>query len=68
MSIFNPKKGRNITIITKKVRKYDVCWWFLGKFYFLTGVPLKFYQKSNSTPKNNLFSIFSKNVLQKNEN
>ena len=31
---------------------------FLGKFYILIGVTLKFYQKPNFTPKNNLFSTF----------
>ena len=31
---------------------------FLGKLYFLTAVTLKFYQKSNSSPKNYLFSAF----------
>ena len=48
MSIFSPKNGQNITIITKKGKKIrmSVCE-FLGKFYFLTSVTLKFYQKSN---------------------
>ena len=38
---------------------------FSGKFYFLTGVTLKFYLKSNSTPKNNLFSTISRKYLVK---
>ena len=49
MSIFSPKKEQNITIITKKSEKIVMSVsGFLGKFYFLTGVTLKFYQNSQN--------------------
>ena len=52
MSIFIPKKGRNITIITKKCEKVLISVVvFLGKFYFLTSVTFKFYQKSKKNQK-----------------
>ena len=62
MSIFGPRKELNINIITD----YNEKMWentptkcgFLGNFNFLTDVTCKFYQKSNSSPKNNLFSKF----------
>ena len=55
MSIFSPKKEQNITIIRRKSKKILMSvGGFLGKFYFLCY--LKFYQKPNSQPKNNLFS------------
>ena len=38
---------------------------FWGKFYFLTGYTLKFYQKSKTSPTNNLFSTFSKKYFPK---
>ena len=40
-------------------------WKKMEKFYFVTGVTLKFYQKSNSSPKNNLFSTFSRKYFTK---
>ena len=41
MSIFSPKKGQNITIITKKGEKILVSVGiFLGKIYFLNGIIL----------------------------
>ena len=52
MIIFSPKKGQTITIIMKKVETILISAdGFLGKFYLLTGVTLKFYQKSNSSIK-----------------
>ena len=55
-------KKQNITIITKKSEKILMCVgvFFFGKILFLTGVTIKFYQKSNFSPKNNLFSTFSR--------
>ena len=38
---------------------------YLGKFYFLTGVTLKFWQKFNTSHKNKLFSIFSEKCFTK---
>ena len=59
MLIFSPNERQNLTIITKKGEKILLsAGGFLGKIYFLTGVILKFYQKSNFSPKNKLFSIF----------
>ena len=66
MSILSHEKGPKITIITKKGEKilmFDGV--FLEKFYFLTGVTLTLYQKSNSTPKNSFFSKFSRKYFTK---
>ena len=66
MSIFSPKKGRNITIIRKEGEKIVMSVGaFLGKFYFSTGFTLKIYQKSNFSPKNNLFSTFLRKCFTK---
>ena len=61
LSIFNPKKGKVLLlgISQKGERILMSVVGFLGKFYFLTGVSLKFYQKLYYTTKNNLFSTFS---------
>ena len=57
---------RNITIIMKKGGKILMSVGvFLGKFYFMTGVTLKLYQKSDSWPKDNLFSTFSRKYFTK---
>ena len=65
MSVFSPKKGQNITIITKSGKIRMSVGGFLEKFHFLTSVTLKFYQKSNSSPKNNQFSTFSREYFEK---
>ena len=60
------KKGQNITIIMKKGEKILMsvgC--FFRKINFLTGIILKFYQKSNSSLKND-FHYFQENISQKN--
>ena len=66
MSIFSPKKEPNITIITKKGEKILMSVGvFLKKINFSTGVILKLYQKSNFSPKNIMFSIFSRKSFAK---
>ena len=57
MSIFSPKKEKKCEKLLMSVGN------FLGKLYFLTGVTLKFYQKSNFSPKNNLLSTFYKSSI-----
>ena len=67
MSIFSPKKGRNNTIIMEKGDKIlmlFICG-FVVNFYMLSGFTLKFYQKSNSSPKSNVFKIFKKMFRKK---
>ena len=66
LSIFRLKKGLNITHIMKEGEKILISVKFFGKVSFLTGIILKFYQKSNSSPKSNLFSIFSRKYFTKN--
>ena len=63
MSVFSPKKGQNITIITKSGKIRMSVGGFLEKKYFLTSVTLKFYQKSNSSPKILCFQHFKENIL-----
>ena len=64
MSIFIPKKRAKYYYFNEKGEKILMSVSaFLGKFDFLTNFTLKFYQKSNSSPKNNIFSrkYFRKN-------
>ena len=62
MSMFSAKKGHYISFITNKSEKMLM---FFGKIIFLTGVVLKFYQKSNSSPKINIFSTISRKYFVK---
>ena len=66
--MFSTKKWQNNTIITKKNEKILISdgVFFFGKFYFLTGVILKFFQKSNSSIENNLFLKFLRKRFTKN--
>ena len=64
--MFSPKNGLNITIITKIGEKILMSIsGFFGNLYFLTGGNIKFYQKSNSLPKNNLIPTFSRKCFAK---
>ena len=55
------KNKPNVSWENVKWENTNVCRCFLWKFYFLTGVTLKLYQKLNCSPKNNLRKYFAKN-------
>ena len=64
--LFSPQNEPNITIKTKRGVKILISLILWKKNYLLTGVTLKFYQKYNFSPKNNLFTIFfQENITQK---
>ena len=61
------KKAKYYYYNEKRWENTNECRCFFGKIYFLSSATIKFYQTSNFSPKNNMFSTFSRKWFTKNQ-